>query len=308
MSAARSIGGALADARLRLAAAGIEQAALDARLLVAEAAGCDTATLIGHPEAPLDADRSRRLEDMLGRRLRSEPLAHILGRREFWSLDLLVTRATLIPRPDSETVVEAALAHLGRRPRPQILDLGTGSGCLLIALLHELPDAYGVGVDRSEAALAVARANAGRCGVAGRAAFVRADWADAIGGRFDVVVANPPYVTSAEWPGLAPDVRNFEPVEALVAGEDGLAAYRRIAAALPRLLADGGAAFVEIGGASAAGALQTFRTSELRPIMVRRDLGGRRRCIGITAEANRPTSRGADRGAKKNVGNPAVPV
>jgi len=301
VTAGRTIGSAVIEARKRLAAAGIEGAALDARLLVADALGCDMATVIGHPERAFDAGQNLWFEGALGRRAAREPLAYVLGRREFWSLSLRVDEATLIPRPDSEIIVETALQRMrGRRSALRVLDLGTGSGCLLIALLRELPEAIGIGVDISGAALAVAVDNARRCGVGDRAMFVRGDWADAIDGPFDLVVGNPPYVTAAEWRTLEPEVRDFEPGGALVAGDDGLEAYRRIIPELARLLAEEGAAFLEIGGDSAAGALRLAEASGLGAVGVHRDVAGRPRCLAVSAAD--PVR------MKKNVGNQAVPV
>jgi release factor glutamine methyltransferase len=293
-------GGALATVRRRLAEAGIDQPGLEARLLLADAIGCDIAILIGHPERALSAEEAARLEDRLRRRLRREPLAYILGRREFWSLSLAVNSHTLIPRPETETLVEAALAWAGGRRGLRIIDLGTGSGCLLLALLSELPDAWGVGVDVSEGALAVATANARDLGLGDRAAFVRADWADSVAGAFDLIVSNPPYVSDGEWRDLDPGVRDFEPARALRAGDDGLAAYRRILPALPGLFAAGGRAFVEIGGAGAARLPELVAASQLQIIEISPDLGHRRRCLEIAAGAVGPR--------KNFLGNQMVPV
>jgi release factor glutamine methyltransferase len=244
---------------------------------------------------------------MLARRLRREPLAHILGSREFWSLELRVTADTLIPRPETETVVEAALDWAaGREPSDapgqvmRVLDLGTGSGCLLLALLHELPDAWGVGVDISESALEVARENAVRHQLDDRSAFVCADWADALAGPFDLVVGNPPYIAEGEWFDLPPEVRGFEPRRALLAGLDGVAAYRRIFPELARLLAPTGAAFLEIGGASAGPALAESFAQGLQTFEARSDLAGRPRCLSLRSDIA---------GRVKNfLGNQAVPV
>ncbi|MGE5780576.1 MAG: peptide chain release factor N(5)-glutamine methyltransferase, partial [Hyphomicrobiales bacterium] len=196
MIARRTLGTAIAEARARLAAAGIAAAGLDARLLAAHVLGCEVSVLIGHPERPIGPAEAARFEAAVRRRLDREPLAYILGGKEFWSLPLRVTRDTLIPRPETETVVEAALAwcRQGGGATTRIVDLGTGSGCLLLALVAELPAAWGVGVDRSEPALAVARDNAERLGVADRASFVCADWGTALTGEFDLIVCNPPYI------------------------------------------------------------------------------------------------------------------
>ena len=285
MSARPTLGTAVAEARARLAAAGVATAGLDARLLAAHVFGCEVGVLIGRPERPIGSPGSACFEAALRRRLAHEPLAYILGEKEFWGLPLRVTSDTLIPRPETETIVEAALAWCRQGDEAaRIVDLGTGSGCLLLALLTELPAASGVGVDRSEAALAIARENAERLGVADRASFVCADWATALTGDFDVVVCNPPYIADREWWELPPDVREFEPPLALRAGTDGLAAYRAIMPALPRLLAPNGAAFFELGPsahevgrlASGAGLLCAATAT---------DLAGRPRCLQVHVAA-----------------------
>jgi release factor glutamine methyltransferase len=297
----RTVGPAIAEARARLAAAGIEAAGLDARLLAAHVFDCGVGVLIGRPERPIDEAESTRFEAAVRRRLDHEPLAYILGDREFWSLSLRVTRDTLIPRPETETVVEAALAWHGQRGGPvRIVDLGTGSGCLLLALLAELPEAWGVGVDRSEPALAVAQDNAERLGVADRASFVCADWATALAGGFDLVVCNPPYIADGEWAELAPDVREFEPSLALRAGADGLAAYRAILPDLPRLVAANGAAFLELGGANAHEVSGLAATAGMQAAGITRDLAGRPRCLQVHVTALRR--------CKVFLGNQSVPV
>lgn len=300
MTAATSIGGSLFAARRRLAAAGIEQPGLEARLLLADALGCDMAEVVGHPERPLPADAAAGLERRLARRLRHEPIAYILGRREFWSLALRVDARVLVPRPDSETLVEAALAAAGGRRGLKILDLGTGSGCLLLALLSELPDAWGVGVDVSESALACARANAELSRLTGRATFICADWADALQGQFDIIVSNPPYIADDEWAALDPGVREFEPSAALRGGDDGLAAYRRILPALRRLLAPDGRAFVEIGGAAGISLSQMGPWGGMQVVGMKCDLAGHERCLEIAAAA--------PAGTKNFLGNQLVPV
>jgi release factor glutamine methyltransferase len=234
----------------RLAAAGIDAARLEARLLLAHALGLASAGLLAGLDLPAPASG---YPGLVARRAGREPLALILGRREFWSLDLLVSPATLIPRPESETLIEAALAAFAGRAAPRrLLDLGTGTGCLLLAALGEFPAACGVGIDRVPAAAALARDNAAVLGLAGRAAFLCGDWAAAVAGRFDLVLANPPYIPTADIAGLMPEVACHEPRSALDGGADGLAAYRAILADLPRLLAPGGIAVVELGAGQAA--------------------------------------------------------
>ena len=230
--------------------AGIETAQRDARLLLLNATGIAHADLLSGARVPL-GDAAALLADHAARRVTREPVARILGEWEFWSMPFTLTADTLVPRPDSETVVAAALLGLKDRRHAaegvRILDLGTGSGCLLIALLKELPGATGVGTDVSQGALDAALFNATRNGVAERAQFIRSDWAEAIEGQFDVVVSNPPYIADKVIEGLEPEVRVHDPVLALSGGKDGLDAYRAIAAALPGLLKEGGFATLEIG-------------------------------------------------------------
>ncbi len=187
-------------------------------------------------------------EPLVARRAAREPLALILGRREFWSLDLAVSRATLIPRSDSETLIEAALdAFADRAPPQRILDLGTGTGCLLLAALTEFPAAFGVGVDRSADAVALAARNAAALGLSHRAAFVCGDWAQALAAPFDLVLCNPPYIPTSELKGLMPEVAGYEPSSALDGGQDGCSAYRDLLPDLPRLLNPDGVAVLELG-------------------------------------------------------------
>lgn len=243
--------------------AGIDTAQRDARLLLLNAVGARHADLLKEPRLPIGEAAARQLSAHAARRLEREPVARILGEWEFWSLPFVVTADTLVPRPDSETVVAAALNALGPRRQAseglRILDLGTGSGCLLIALLHELPGARGVGTDVSDGALETARFNATRNGVGERAEFVRADWAVGVEGRFDLVVSNPPYIADAIIDTLEPEVRDHDPRRALSGGRDGLDAYRAIATRLVDLLAPGGRAAVEIGSDQSETVSRLFR-------------------------------------------------
>lgn len=239
---------ALARVRARLAAAGLDEAALDARLLVLDALGVESLDLLTRPDLPIGAAAAGRLAGFVTRRLAREPVARILGAAEFWGLPFRLGAATLVPRPDTETLVEAALAGLPDRQAPlRLLDLGTGSGAILVALLHELPNALGTGIDRSAAALAVARDNAALNGVADRATFVASDWAAAIMGSFELVVSNPPYISAGDVPGLQPEVARHDPRAALDGGPDGLDAYRVILRQSGRLLAGGARLVLEIG-------------------------------------------------------------
>jgi release factor glutamine methyltransferase len=229
----------------------IDSAELDARILVGAALRLDLTGVITAANRLVTAAEAARLEDFARRRLQGEPVARILGAKEFWGLPLQLSAATLVPRPDTETVVELALAmsraapHLDRRLR--IADIGTGSGAILLALLSELPDAYGLGTDISAAALRTAKSNAARLGFAARADFVACDYAAALSGPFDLIVSNPPYVRSAEIIDLATEVREHDPHRALDGGTDGLDAYRALVPEAARLLAFQGALVVEVG-------------------------------------------------------------
>jgi release factor glutamine methyltransferase len=220
---------------------------LDARLLVGHALGLDHAALVAQSARRLAAAEAAAVDAIVARRLAHEPVARILGSREFWSLPLRVTPDVLVPRPETETVVEAVLA-VAARDRPLLVaDLGVGSGAILLALLRELPMAFGIGTDRSAGALGVARDNAQRLALADRAGFVACDFGAALDGVCDVVVSNPPYIPTPDIAALAADVRDYDPRAALDGGPDGLAAYRAIAADAARLLAPGGWLAVEIG-------------------------------------------------------------
>ena len=217
---------------------------------------------------------------MLKRMLAHEPLSRIVGRREFWGLDFLLSADTLDPRPESETLVEIVLARLPERRRPRhFLDLGTGTGCLLLALLSEYPTADGVGVDIAPGAARTARENAERLGLGARARFVVGSWTAALTGRFDAIVANPPYIERAAIPALPPEVRDYDPIRALDGGADGLEAYRAIAAALPSLLPPGGLFAVETGIGQAASVAAILRRHGLRVEGIVPDLAGIERCV-----------------------------
>jgi release factor glutamine methyltransferase len=229
----------------RLAESGIDNPRLESRLLLAHAIGSTSEDLIRDLHRAIDAPDFDRL---VARRSAREPLAYILGWREFWSLKFHVSPATLIPRPESETVVEAALRLVPNRRAPvRVLDLGTGTGCLLLAFLHERDVAFGIGTDRSTEAARLARGNAANLGLADRSAFLCGNWDGALNARFDLVLSNPPYVATPDLARLMPDVAEYEPSTALDGGVDGLTAYRAILDALPRLLAPGGSAVLELG-------------------------------------------------------------
>jgi release factor glutamine methyltransferase len=277
------IGAAVSTARRTLTnefrSAGLDTPELDARLIVGHALELDHAGLLAAAHRRLDAQEAAAIARLAGRRRAREPVARIVGVKEFWGLQFALGAATLVPRPESETVVEAALAAIdraGARSRAlRIADLGTGSGALMLALLSELPNAVGVGTDRSVAAIAIARANAARLGIAARAVFLACDFAAALGDGFDLVVSNPPYVRSADIDALAPDVRDHDPRLALDGGADGLDAYRAIASEARRILAPGAELIVEIGygqEASVAAELGEYGLAVTAP--ARADLAG----------------------------------
>jgi len=275
------LGAVLRGAAARLGAAGLASPRLDARVLIAHALGIAPDDVLLRPDRSISRHEARAIDRLVARRLEREPVSRIVRRREFWSLPFRVGAATLDPRPDSETVVSAVLAALPARERAvRLLDLGTGTGCLLLALLSELPNARGLGVDVAPGALAVARANARALGLKARARFRRGSWADGLAGPFDVVVSNPPYITSGALAGLPAEV-GFDPVGALDGGPDGLAAYRAIAAALPRLLAPGGLAALEIGADQAAAVGKILAGAGLEMDKIVRDLANNPRVIVV---------------------------
>jgi release factor glutamine methyltransferase len=258
-------------------AAGLDSPELDARLLIGHVLSLDHAGLVAASARELTFDEQSAIAVLARRRLDREPIARIVGSKEFWGLELAVGAATLVPRPETETVVEAALAAVDRggpRSRPlRIADLCTGSGAILLALLTELPNALGIGTDINIDALAMAHQNARRLGQT-RAAFVACDVAAALRGPFDIIACNPPYVASPEIATLPPEVRLFDPRNALDGGSDGLDFYRAIAAAAPALLAANGALVVELGAGQAESAKALFAAAGLAPSPPQPDLSG----------------------------------
>lgn len=249
---------------------------LDAELLMAHALGVDRERLLlRHLDDPVPASFAA----LLDRRLAHEPIAYIIGTRDFWSITLAVGPGALIPRPDSETLIEAAVTHFAETAPATILDLGTGPGTLLLAALAQWPQAKGLGVDASRAALDYAEHNANVLDMAERAGFALGNWAEGIIGRFDLVLCNPPYIATDE--ALPSEVHDHEPASALFAGDDGLDDYRVIAAQLPRLIAPGGMAAIEIG-ATQADAVTALVTAQGLRVALRRDLAGRDRCLVAT--------------------------
>ncbi|GLK74859.1 release factor glutamine methyltransferase [Methylopila jiangsuensis] len=276
-----TLGDALRAAAARLGAAGLASPGFDAQALAQEAFALDRAALLARARDAAPADALARFEALVARRLEGEPVGRIRGFREFWGLTFRLAPDTLEPRPDTETVVEAALAALPDRPA-RALDLGTGSGCLLLAVLSERSEAFGVGVDRAEGAARAARDNAARLGFGGRAAFLAGDWAGALTGGFDLVLSNPPYIPTADMGGLERDVRAFDPPAALDGGADGLDAYRAIIADLDRLLAPGGVAVLELGIGQEADVTRIAASAGFVPAgAARKDLGGVPRALTL---------------------------
>lgn len=277
---ASSLGAVLDHAAAALAKAGIGEPRRRARTLLAAALDLSAAEIFAHSERLLTPEQRARVAGMLERMQAREPLSRIVGRREFWGLNFALSIDTLDPRPDSETIVEAMLARLPDRSRPyRFLDLGTGTGCLLLALLSEYPAASGVGVDIAAGAAMTARVNARRLGLAARARFVVGNWAAALAGRFDAVVSNPPYIERSAIVGLPPEVRRYDPIRALDGGADGLDAYRAIAADLPRLLLPGGLFAAEIGLGQGASVATILDWHGLRIDAIIPDLAGTERVV-----------------------------
>lgn len=291
--AAPSVRLLLDEAAGRLGAAGIASARLDAEILFEHATGRSAEERLRNPGKRVAPQDESRFRGIVGRRAAREPISHIVGYREFWSLPIEVSPDTLTPRPDSETVVAAALdalgdAGTGANAPVSILDLGAGGGCLLLAVLTELPAATGLGVDLSASALEIARRNARALGLAGRARFAGADWNQPEDDRFghireqapfDLVICNPPYVSDSELGGLEPEVRCYEPRTSLSGGRDGLNAYHAIGPILPALLGDGGIAAFEVGAGQARDVARILNASGLEILGFHRDLSGIDRCI-----------------------------
>ncbi|SFB79385.1 release factor glutamine methyltransferase [Bosea sp. CRIB-10] len=257
---------------LALKRAGVADVTFEARILVEDLASDGD---------PISEAAAIRLNDALARRLTGEPLWRILGAREFWGLSFSLSPGTLEPRPDSETLIEAALGHFASRRQDElrVLDLGTGTGCLLVATLREFPHASGIGIDLAPDAVATATGNAARNGVAERAAFYQGNWTAGIEECFDLILSNPPYIGSAEIAGLDQNVRAHDPLLALDGGPDGLDAYRALAAALPRRLKPGGLAILEIGAGQEEAVVALMRQAGLNHLDSRRDLGGHVRAL-----------------------------
>ena len=274
--------GALKEAVLLMKAAGLDTPVLDARLIVQHALGISWDTLYLKDDQDLTETERARLEGELSRRAAHEPVSRIVGRRHFWTLDLAVSPDTLDPRADTESLIETVVAAIPDRSRAlRILDLGTGSGAILLALLAEYPNATGLGVDLSDGALTTARINAEGHGLGERASFAAGHWTDGVAGSFDVIVSNPPYIDSGDLAGLPPEVREHDPVLALDGGADGLDAYRAILPAIPALLTSEGFAVLEIGAGQAEAVTRIAQEHGLSPLGRRTDLGGIERAFSF---------------------------
>ncbi|BBK36240.1 release factor glutamine methyltransferase [Allostella sp. ATCC 35155] len=287
----------------RLAAAGLPEAAREARLILAHAAG-RAGEVVFARDVRLDAAAAARFGDAVDRRASREPLSRIVGQREFWSLPFALGPATLDPRPDTEVLVEGALRRLGRCDRPwRILDLGTGTGCIALALLSELPAATAVGVDRSPQAAALAHDNAVRLGLADRFAVIAGDWTQALSSRFDLIVSNPPYIVRESIPGLDPEVARHDPLLALDGGSDGLVAYRAIVPELAGLLAPDGIVGLEIGCDQAAAVTGLLTAAGFADVDRVTDLAGLDRCLFARTDAG-----SAAKPVKKSLAPPSCNV
>ena len=272
-AARRVVAQAFSDGRL-------DSSALDARLLVGHALGLDHSALASNGERQLSPPEVSAISDLATRRLAREPVARIVGRKEFWGLEFKVTPATLVPRPETETLVEAALAAMPDRSLPlRIADFGTGTGALLLALLSEFPNAVGIGTDMSVSALAVARDNASRLGARSRAYFAACDYGSALRGPFDLIVSNPPYIASGDMAGLEPEVRNYDPRLALDGGISGFDAYRTVVAHAGRLLAPEGILVVELGAGQASLVAALMGKGGIVADAPKPDLGGHSRAL-----------------------------
>ena len=285
MSTPVTVRSALQTATDRLRAVGVPDPQRDARVLLRWAAGWTAAQLAAEPDAPLPVDAAARFETAVAARVERRPVSQIIGRRAFFGRDFIVTENVLDPRPESETLVAAALAHADKDAPLRVLDLGVGSGCLLLSALAERPRATGLGIDASAAALAVAARNADQLGLADRVTLRQGDWLDGVAERFDLILCNPPYVTDAEYAALAPEPRLWEPRDALTPpadgrGDDGLSVYRALIPRLGDVLAEGGAAFFELGRGQACAVAAIAATAGFKARALA-DLGGVDRVVAV---------------------------
>jgi release factor glutamine methyltransferase len=278
-----TIGMLVGRAVARLAAAGIAEPRHEARLILALALGIEPVTVLGWPERMVQPALAAKAEALVARRAVGEPVSRLRGKREFWSLDFALSPDTLDPRPDSETLIAAALDDIAdRNAGLRVVDFGTGTGCLLLALLSELPQATGTGIDIAPGAVAMAQANATALGLANRANFRVGSWDTEFDEPADVILSNPPYIASREIGRLPPEVLAFDPRTALDGGSDGLCAYRALGASIRGLLAPAGNAYIEIGAGQGLQVARILGESGLRVTAMRRDLAGIERCVIAT--------------------------
>lgn len=275
-----TVGGIIDAAAARLAEAGFANARHEARLLLGVVTGMDESRLMGWPETVCPESEKKSFEKLIVRRLDHEPISHLTGVREFWSLPFSVDKSVLDPRADSEILIEASLRYTAAKKGViRVLDLGTGSGCLLLSVLHEIEGATGIGTDFSAPALAVAKRNADLLGLSDRAGFIEARWADGIAEAFDLILCNPPYIRSADIETLAPQVNRHEPRTALDGGVDGLDCYREIMPALPSLLKPDGVALFEFGLGQAPDVSDIAARNGLQTLSLENDLADHERCL-----------------------------
>jgi len=267
-------------AQAKLKAGRIDSPSIDARLLLEAAAGASRMDILTDPYRAVSTEQQTTLDDYVERRLKREPVSRILGRKGFWKIMLNVTPDVLSPRPDTETILDIVMLAHARHEAFSVIDLGTGSGAILLAVLSERPAAHGVGTDISSEALAVARENAANLDLDGRATFLRTEWAAGFGDHsFDLVVSNPPYIPSGDIPGLDPEVREHDPILALDGGPDGLQAYRDLAPEIFRILKPGGVFAVEIGWDQSDAVKALFEAAGFTGVIVVKDLGDRHRVV-----------------------------
>ncbi len=276
----RTLGASIMEASEILQTAEVENPRREARLLACHFFDIDMAKVLGRPELEISEDQVVVFQQGVARRANREPMSHILGEKEFWGLPFKVNQHTLTPRPDSETLIEAVLEKIEDKSAPlHILDLGTGTGCLLLSLLSEYPNAQGIGVDLSEAALAVAKENAQSLGLSERMKFVQGSWFEGITGKFDIIISNPPYIPRRDEGILEPEVAEYEPHMALFGGMDGLHCYRAITMEAGVFLNPNGLLILEIGVHQAEDVSGLVGESGFKEIIVKKDLAGIERCV-----------------------------
>lgn len=281
----RNLSDTLRVAAADLRAAGVPDAMIDARILASAALRMSREDMLREPEREIDPGGLARLDAMVRRRAGREPVARILGEREFRSLSFRLGPATLDPRPDSETVVEAAIAYADIFPGPvRLLDIGTGTGCLLLSALDALPDASGVGTDIAAGAIEIARQNSKLLGLSDCAEFLHTAWTEGVTGTFDIILSNPPYIPAADIAGLAPEVTGFDPLEALDGGPDGLDAFRALSVRIGECLSTPGIAVFEIGAGQSDHVAGIFATAGFHLLEIRTDLGGHPRSLAFGTE------------------------